>query len=538
MSASRKLESFDRTELIVDLFGPIIDVSKVPDFSEIANARYLAEEDIAARLRQVYTRDYGWRKEDILDRTYEILDNKKFNTQLIDRDVIKEICKAKKFGATVKIISHVPDEKLFSRAKKLIIKYTNFLSNSKVHGIETVLEDSDFLHLEGDPEKEGYKSYKAFIEEMDAAYSPENRPYRIVFTDNVDLDVPVGKGQEFPVKAWIIGMKNERYINELVNAIDDRKRAAEIETAIQLLAPSTQLNLRQFSIMDGFYVYNSDIREDLTRNISNIESIVKCSIGSSSPVCVFLLGAPGCGKSYFVKLFSKYIKAMEEFPEASLSGVSENSFSEAVCTHVRSVFDEATNLKANGKPRLAFLDEVDTKGGVLAFRLLMDAMTGTLTDDNGVDTKKKATNLIWIFAGSAESTKERFISSFRNDDRKVEDFFDRIHFCLELPTVDNPGQAILTFLSSLKKLILSDNKNLDDIKVSTGVLKLFGRTAWKSGRQITTVCRIAYANSCFSINNIRMENFEHIDVASAFKSAYNEMVENSIGDGEMIQINF
>jgi hypothetical protein len=226
-----------------------------------------------------------------------------------------------------------------------------------------------------------------------------------------------------------------------------------------------------------------------------------------------LAGAPGTGKSFFVNLFSEYIEAKQLFPTASLSGVSENKFADAIREHINNVYSNSLYINAE-KPRIAFLDEVDTKGGVLAFRFLMDAMTGSLTNDKGEFERNETERLVWIFAGSAALNKDKFILDFQRDDRKVPDFFDRIHFNLELPTVDEPGQAVLTFLSTLKQYIVSDSKSLSNVHVSKYILQLFGLTTWKSARQINTVCRIVYAKAGFTDDKIELKLGDFEDVAN------------------------
>ena len=153
----------------------------------------------------------------------------------------------------------------------------------------------------------------------------------------------------------------------------------------------------------------------------------------------------------------------------------------------------------------------------------MDAMTGDATDSRGVRKIDKTNKLVWIFAGSAGLNRDEFIADFYDEDKKVADFFDRIHFDMILPTVQRPGQAILAFLSSLlSDDICSRNKD-EGISVTKSVLYLFGQTVWKSARQIKTISRIACAKADFSRSNISLENFDEINISTEFTQSLKAM---------------
>jgi hypothetical protein len=162
---------------------------------------------------------------------------------------------------------------------------------------------------------------------------------------------------------------------------------------------------------------------------------------------------------------------------------------------------------------------VDTDGGgkTYAFRFLMDAMTGNVMDNKGNLVKNtEARKLVWLFAGSAKINREEFVKEFYEHERKVADFFGRIHFYILLPSVQSSGQAILTFLSALDR-----PEGKDRITVTQSVLYLFGRTVWKSARQIKTICRIASARRRFDWDDvIDLNCFDGIDVLTEFVTTH------------------
>jgi GTPase SAR1 family protein len=372
------------------------------------------------------------------------------------------------------------------------------------------LEDGDFTLIK---EQNQPQSLKEFI-----VNKCDVESHLIVFCADIDIDVLTEN--DMLVKEWISGFSDEQCIKTFENAINRRNRISKTDNDMSILIKDGILKLNQYMIDAGFlfYVFDSETRKKIKTNVDIIKKMVESEQNHDKPVCVFLAGAPGTGKSYFVERFIAYLKADDYYPAASLSGVTEGEFPSAVKEHINAVYDKRTN-RDNGT-HIAFLDEVDTKGGVLAFRLLMDAMTGNSIDSKGIRRDDKTKKLIWIFAGSAGLNREDFIECFYKDDKKVVDFFDRIHFDIVLPTVEQPGQAILAFLSSLPVPKDKDEqgKIRSEIKVAKAVLNLFGRTVWKGARQIKTICRIACSRS-IDWDNIQLDNFDGIDTSADFLSS-------------------
>jgi hypothetical protein len=491
------------TEVVIDLTGPIIDITKIPDFGGIRSIRYLKEEQIASQLCRKLPRADGWREKDVLNVTKEALKSK-FRMHLIDDKVVELICKAKSFGAKIKIISATKDTEVFDAAKDSIIAFSKVLM--KEGRVSNELEESDFVSFA----KESLANLQEFIDKKLKAGS-----FRIVFDDEVDIDILSKTDSENIVAKWISGFRDINYIQKFKDLITERERVAKVDEAIKKLATDdTTINIADFALLNNsFYVFDNEIKQQLSDNVEAIKAVIEKGVAKTKPICVFLAGAPGTGKSFFVKLFSEYIEAKPLFPTASLSGVPENKFADAIREHINNVYSNSLYINAE-KPRIAFLDEVDTKGGVLAFRFLMDAMTGSFTNDKGELEKNETERLVWVFAGSAALRTEDLVLNFQRDDKKVTDFIDRIHFSLVLPTVDEPGQAILTFLSTLKQFIEADSKSLSNVYVSKYILRLFGLTAWKSARQINTVCRIVYAKATFTDDKIELKLKDFEDVAN------------------------
>jgi len=506
------------TEIIIDLIGPILDISKISDFYDIPNVRYLHEREIVGILnRRHLGGGISWTDKAIFERIIDVLATKS-RISILDKSIVELLIKAKRYGASVKIISGVPNDVLFKASRNAIIDYSEIICKKLNKTKEEMnVSSDDFKPLSKESfeplgKGKNYKNLQKFIESRTSAY-------RIVFDDEIDAKIYINPAKSQLVQEWISGISDKDCFSKFKDIIEKRERIAMADFDIKALVANGRgkILLEKYAVHNNFqfYVFDCIDLENIRENIKMVQAIIKNESDEQQdkPICIFLAGAPGSGKSYFVKLLAKYLKADDRYPVASLSGVPESGFADAVRKHIDTVYDQRTN-KSNFI-HIAFLDEVDTKVSGLAFRLLMDAMTGDATDERGVRIKKRTKNLVWLFAGSAGANREDFIVRFHKEDLKVMDFFDRIHFDIILPNIQKPGQAILTFFSSLDR-----PKEIVEIKVSRSVLLLFGRTVWKSTRQIKTICRIACAENKFNWENIYLECFNKVGISTEFTNSY------------------
>ena len=528
-----------KTQLVVDLFGPLIDISKIATFQGINLVRYLSEEDIVVHLNRSYPKSESWSTEEVLKCTFESLKNPKLRTQLVDTEILELICRAKLF-CDVRVISTVKDEHLFNAAKQLLIDCSEHLlrfinPNIKIEEYMPFTDD-DFSREENNGYIPGIVKWcKDNLNFNDLI----NIPYTIIVDDD-DLSnylaYEIDRGH-MCIHEWIGGLRNSDYAIQLKNSLNRRKRVSDLEEVISNLCiedgsgNSKYIDVTSFSILNGFYVYNKFLREQLSQSIKIIMDVITKQKNKTKPMCIFLAGSPGTGKSFFVESFAREIGAKENFPCASLSGVSEDKYYNAIDSHVKKVYGmEFSNQKAS----VAFLDEIDTRGDT--FRYLMDAMTGKRTDPEGVELKASKTdrveNLVWFFAGSSGLSRSEFISTFK-EERKVSDFFDRIHFDLRLPSINDPGQAILTFLSSIKHCWKKEN---GPNSITKEVLLLFGQVGWSSARQIMTICRIVAARAGNEESHVELSLFEDIIVSTEFKNVYNQ-IKKTIANGKEERVN-
>lgn len=525
---------FGKTEIIADCIGPLIDISKIKDFREIEYVRFLTEDEISEELKLKGNKSSS---ESVRNTTKNELKHPKLAVRLIDTEMLLQLCRAKKF-CSIKIVSTVPDIEVFDYAKKVLIDYSKQLIdfNPNVSDEEySELEEEDFQHVNLD--KFRLPGIIYYYKENESSGYKENS-YRIAIDDdtfafsNID-DAGIPSFQE-----WIGGIRENKQAERLKAVLDKRKHIYRGVEAIRDICKENKIVLNDYTIMNdnhksNYYVYLKDLREQLDKRVKAIKHIIETGKAKDKPICVFLAGAPGTGKSYFVNCFSKYVNCEGQYPMTSLSGVDSSRFYDAIEYHVEQVY----NTKRGGEQtaNVAFLDEIDTKCNYFAFRFLMDAMTGSRTNENGVTMKdfKSGTveDLVWFFAGSAGATRQEFMNQLKMDERKVIDFFDRIHFDIQLPEVSEPGQAILTLMSGIKQYWEKDEL---PTKISITVLLAFACTRWSSTRSIMTICRVAAAHQDAG-DEIHLDLFEGIDTSEEFHKQC-IYIKNHVHDARTITI--
>jgi nucleoside-triphosphatase THEP1 len=169
----------------------------------------------------------------------------------------------------------------------------------------------------------------------------QNR-YRIFFDDDINFEI-LKKSQE-KVQKWISGMDAKNSFLELEKILEERERIFKINTIItgeNGLVTNQTIDLSKYRIEgEDFYVFDKDTREKINEDIKAIDAIVKNGKQKDKPICVFLAGSPGTGKSYFVKCFVKKMGADNNYPVTSLSGVAADKFFTAINMHIKKAFDQ------------------------------------------------------------------------------------------------------------------------------------------------------------------------------------------------------
>lgn len=530
-------EEFGDTIVVADCIGPLIDISKIKEFREIEYARYLSEEEIANKLSMRGANNgLQWKASGVRQVTKEALQHSKLAIRLVDTEMVKQLCRAKTFG-TVRIVSTVSDREVFNLAKKVLIDYSNqMVKYDPTAGVGyEALEEGNFEYVAS---SKGIQlpGIVWYCSESEKSGDSEENAYKIAIDDDSlaystlgDEDTHIPAFQE-----WIGGIREDDHVKRLSGVLDKRQHIKNGVKAIQEMCKDSIIKLGQYTIMNDYYVYDNETRTQLNQRILSIKNVLTKGKAKTKPICVFLAGAPGTGKSYFVECFAKYMKCERQYPVTSLSGVSSAAFYNAIEHHVEQVYNTKRDEKEEAS--IAFLDEIDTKDDHYAFRFLMDAMTGSRTNENGVAMKafKSGTveNLVWFFAGSTGTTRQDFMNQLKDDERKVIDFFDRIHFDMKLPSVEQPGQVILTLMSAIKSFW---DKGKVPQKISIKVLLAFACTKWTSTRSIMTICRVAAAHPKANDGEITLDLFEGIDTSEEFLKQF-KYIKKHVDDTSTIDI--
>lgn len=544
-SSFNTCEEFGVTEVVADCIGPLIDISKIKAFRDIEYVRYLTEEEICDKMpSKDKNNEIKWTPEDIRNITKKALQHSKLAVRYIDSEMVMQLCRAKSF-CSIKIISTVPDIELFNLVKRVLIDFSNQMvkynpSTSKSKGYK-VLEDEDFEHIiSTDSQLPGILLY--YKEKLESGKQNIDS-YKIAIDDDALVFSTIAeKNDNIPsFQEWIGGIREDNPVQRLKEVLIKRKHIYDGAAKVTKMCEGDRINLNNYTLIGNYYVYDSDLKEQLKKRINSIKHIIDTGNGKNKPICVFLAGTPGTGKTYFVNCFAEDMQCSKQYPMTSLSGVSSANFYDAIEYHVEQVYNAKYDSKQ--KASIAFLDEIDTASGYYAFRFLMDAMTGSRTNDKGVAMKnfKSGTveNLVWFFAGSAGATRQEFMNQLKSNERKVIDFFDRIHFDMKLPGVEEPGQAILTLMSAIKEYWKKDKLSAERDKlpteISIKVLLAFACTKWTSTRSIMTICRVAAAHKKADDKKITLELFEGIDTSEEFHKQCN-YIEEHVHDKRMITI--
>lgn len=500
---------FGNTRLVVDLFGPLINISEVDAFMG-TDPRYRTEDEIARHPR-IRPKPGGatWSAADVSNETREYLEDPRRSLRLIDTQMCRILCNADS-STEIAIVSAAPDESVFLAAQRAILKYTNsFLHSSS-------LDEDNFFWMPA-PSATEPKGIARFLHEHPTA------KYTVVVDDS----------PPFSFSALADLTESEHYDEWFSGQLDKDSLQKTLRTALQARARvhdafiqsiRDELSMPHYHAIDGFVVYDDKLRGDIKQKVKNIERVLQHET-TGTPICVFLGGPPGSGKSYFVKLCALRFGASEDFASTSLSSIPARRFVRAIERHIEIVYNRADTKP---QPSVAFLDEIDTviNKRESAFRFLMDAMTGSRTDDLGVTMRNaKSGNvqgLVWFFAGSAGRTRREYVQKFSKVDRKVRDFFDRVHFSVELPGVDVAGQAILQALNSIR--LYDKKKNIE--MVHKNVLLLFGATPWTSSRQLNTVCRLALADPSRSGTRLELAEFYQLGTLKEFHDTYAQLIKD------------
>lgn len=502
-------QHFSKACVVCDLIGPIIDISRMPQFDGL-DCRFDSEDQIAKKLSDRVSITAPITINLPIGRTSLFTDKDVFaivenelarasGMNFVERGIIDGLLAAAKAGFRVFLTSTVSEVSVFKSAE---------------HAVRTFIS--------------------TYYDEVDANCLLESIKFeRLVTDENTGCaqDLWVNFLREFKGKESVIVVNDrpvqdwhkitqDMYYEWIPGVIDGdsfRKKISEIissqalkVTAFEILRQLPDIKMSDTKAVGGFCILNKDMQDKIKQRWDAVMRLRKSlnEAGDAKPICVFLGGPPGSGKSFFVEQCAKELRLGKNYEEASLSGVHDGKYAEAIDRHIK---DAKKNEGEGDEARIAFLDEVDTViGSYTVFRHLMDPMTGKLTTPLGEkDTFEICKNLVWFFAGSAGSSRRDFIDKFKDIDKKVVDFFDRIPFYFELPGVNAPEEAILQAIINLKRQPTGSSL----VTFEKRVLLAFASTNWRSARHLISTCQLIGLNIDKGTETLRYEDAKlNIDI--------------------------
>lgn len=447
----------DRTllpiRIMVDLFGPIVDIATLEPFRSVERARYLSASELADELdrRRRKVQLWGrWTERKVLDRVRQALRRWERRKGLIDLEVLKLLLEAEQYGAEIVVVSTVPDAELFDLARNVI---RDAVETSFPGGT-----GNEFSFGHACPRTAG-QDWNDILRSLSQA---EER-YTYVLHDHSALDVGV---DEQLFDEWVPRSSKPDGLLSIIHSALER---AEQRAPLPWLTDQSDLVLSNFRALGQFLIFDERLRRRLRQQIDNIRRLVERRV-----VPVLLSGGPGSGKSFFVEQYGDEYHAGCECAKINLAPAND------VRASIQAHIDDIVAKRAT----VAFIDEVDTfVGNGFAFRFLMAAIEGELLDSSGRphDTLHPFT---WFMAGSAGRNRDDMAAALGEQDKKVRDFLSRLDEIIELPGIRSPFEAMLQAASRLKR----EMRNLREIEKR--VLLFFAIGRWKDAREVARVAEL------------------------------------------------
>lgn len=455
------------SRIVIDLFGPLIDISILPAFRNIPNARYLTEAELASALnKRWYHKFFPWKKRKVLSTVLAGLRNWHKHAGLVDHEVLKQLIAATEHGTQVIIVSTVSDEGVFIEAKTAIEQATTS---------DTRSGHDCFLFMRALSGGSSWNEILCTLQDKDDRFT-------WIIHDRTQAEIGVSAS----VDVWAPLDDN---LEELQDRISEALVREERRAPIPWIASADELTLQRYEAVGKFLVFNTDLRRELNLKIEKIQLLA----GAGARVVTILLsGDAGSGKTFFVEQYKDANHPGEEIAFASLAGAI--NLEAAVKAHI-------TDIVAAKAP-IAFLDEVDTPvNNAYAFRFLMGPMTGQLTDDTGMKTDIDLHAFVWFQAGSSGRTRNEFENALYPHDKKVHDWLSRMDEVFELPGVSAPFEAMLQGVAHMVHKL----PKLREIEKS--VLLFFAVTKWQDARAVGRIPELVSLKD----NNIAQVSAAHVE---------------------------
>lgn len=453
------------SRIVIDLFGPLIDISILPAFRNVPNARYLTEAELAGALnKRWYHKFFPWKKRKILLTVlagFRILHK---HAGLVDHKVLKQLIAATEYGTEVIIVSSVSDEHIFEAAKTAIEEEVD---------PDTESGRGCFLFKRA---LNGEATWNDILKEL-----KDKDRYTWVIHDRSQADIGV---DDSVVDEWVPHKSMPDDLQKVIHEVFARE---ERRAPIPWIDGIKELTLRRYEAVGKFLVFNTDLLRELRRKVENIQLLAGTRV-----VPVLLSGDAGSGKSFFVEQYKDANHPGDEVAFASLAGAT--NLEAAVSAHITDIVDTGATL--------AFLDEVDTNvNNAYAFRFLTGPMLGLLTDDTGMKADHDLHAFVWFQAGSSGRTRDEFEKALYSRDKMVHDWLSRMDEIFEIPGVSAPFEAMLQGVAHMVH-------NLPKLReIEKSVLLFFAVTKWRDARAVGRIPELVSLKD----NNIAQVSAAHVE---------------------------
>lgn len=449
------------SRVLVDLFGPLIDISVLDFLSGVPDVRSATLEEIVSYLNQG-GRDRPWDVDKLVGRLISVLENwDYYDDRLLNIPALETLARALDRGTEVCVVTETPSAQLASKAYTVVCDAMTRIRNGK-----KLPDCLTFKHL-ADSE-----TWTTALEEL----GRKEEKYTYVIHDNHPSDVlngiPDPASKQSLYDEWFGSPDPEILDNLIRDALDREKRFSPLSW----LADRTNLRISDFAVFGDYLIYDESLRASVMQQAQSI----KRRATEGAPAVVVLGGPSGSGKSFFAE---QYIEAFghelagddhdTEIARWDLSGVLDLQRSLAEFLH-----DICARRSA-----FVLLDEVDTiVGGQAAFRFLMRPMSGKLPADSGRGVGIPLPVKVWFMAGSVGSSRKDWIKALSDVDRKIVDWTNRVFQWVELPEV----KSFEAMLQAANVLVPTSG---DAVSIRRSVLAYFGLAEWRDVRHVRAVAQ-------------------------------------------------
>ncbi|MBT7617654.1 MAG: GAF domain-containing protein, partial [Calditrichaeota bacterium] len=300
------------------------------------------------------------------------------------------------------------------------------------------------------------------------------------------------------------------------NVVQALRSTDESKDVYKWLQSINRIDLDEYRVIGNFVTGDPKERSRLSLAVDGIAK--RFNQAGNKPYPVLICAPPGSGKTYIAQ-------------EIALSLVGEGRSavdSNLIKVDLAATQDIASTLRAlfkkilvADKPRIALLDEVDTKvGDENAYRFLLSAVEGKKVD-LGDGAEGKLGSVLWFFTASSAEDKDAFLKEIEKRVKGADFFrrFDQAGAFLQLPKSMSPMDSICQVLSNARNF----RPKLDQIQAS--VLYYFAVSKWSDAGALLAAVRTA-TQDAGSSDILKLDTIASRDDYLLFMKTHRDAIED------------